>query len=114
MNPVKYDVIKFVYDELIKNRHSAGDNYLEFAGAMMSLGMSAPEVGRTLNLVVFNKHETMIRNNATPEQLKDLEGLEKKYSMLINEGYITSLDDLKKKLREEWRDRHSNIPKELR
>ena len=38
LNPkFEYQVVKFVYDELIKNRHDAGDNYIKMTLALFSL-----------------------------------------------------------------------------
>ena len=113
LNPrFEYQVIKFVYDELIKNRHLAGDNYKTFCAAVYSIAsncdFSIP--AKWLNYVVFNSHKTQIRNEASQDQLESLQRLEKKYADLISEGYIKDLSTLKQKLRREWHIRHAQTP----
>ena len=68
LNPkFKVQVLKFVYDELIKCRTAAGDNYNVLAKSIASLpDVDYPKVARALNWIVFNKHERDIRNTATP------------------------------------------------
>ena len=108
INPrFEYQVIKFVYDQLIKFRHLAGDNYRPFCGALLSIAPNCnlAEVAKWLNLVVFNSHEKNIRNAATQEQLDDLQNIEKKYTDLIMERYITDSPTLKSKLLDEWKKR---------
>ena len=113
INPTfKYQVIKFVYDELIKNRHLAGDNYKTFCSAVHSIAsncdFSIP--AKWLNYVVFNTHKPQIRNEASQDQLEVLQRLEKKYADLISEGYIKDLSTLKQKLLKEWKKRHAQTP----
>lgn len=113
LNPrFEYQVIKFVYDELIKYRHDAGDYYKSFCKSITKIypNCDFSEPAKWLNFVVFNSHKKDIRNEATEEQLQELSKLEKKYSDLINEGYIKGVVTLKEKLRSEWRNRHLGMP----
>ncbi len=116
LNPkFKLQVIKFVHDQLIKFRHEAGDNYRPFCKAINKIypNCDFSEPAKWLNYVVFNSHERDIRNKATQLQLDELSRLEKKYTDLIEEGYIRDVITVKQKLREEWRRRHSGMPRVL-
>lgn len=113
LNPTfKLQVIKFVYDELIKHRNLAGDNYRELCSAIYRIAPNCDfsKPAKWLNYVVFNDHRREIRNSATENQLNDLHSLEKKYADLISEQYITNIETLRAKLREEWRKRHAQVP----
>lgn len=113
LNPsFKYQVIKFIYDELIKFRHAAGDNYRPFCQAIIKIWPECDfsEPAKWLNYIVFNSHKRNIRNEATQAQLKELNKLEAKYTDLIEEGYIMNINTLIEKLRDEWRKRHTDIP----
>lgn len=59
-----------------------------------------------MNFVVFDTSEKNIRNAANEHQLNDLQDLERKYTDLISEGYITNQNQLKSKLRNEYKKRH--------
>jgi len=94
INPVfKYDVIKFLYDELIKFRHGAGDMYVGLSKAVSRFrNVDYPLVGKALNYVVFGRHEAGIRNAATPEQLKELEDLQKNLAFVIDMGVVKNFE----------------------
>ena len=102
INPsFKYDVIKFVYDEMIRYRNEAGDAYKELSSAVMKIvpkdfmPKAMQKVGEALNWVVFNSHEKMLRNKHGDEvKQRDLWQLEKKIADLINEGFIITYDTL--------------------
>lgn len=96
LNPkFKVQVLKFVYDELIKCRTAAGDNYNVLAKSIASLpDVDYPKVARALNWIVFNKHERDIRNTATPQQLQDMDELQRKLAFSVDMGYIRSFPDL--------------------
>ena len=112
LNPkFKYKVIKFVYDELIKHRHLAGDNYIKLCASISKFpGANYGELGKILNYVVFNTHEKAIRNAATPEQENDLQQLERDMCKFIEMGFIRTWEQLKDALRKEWRRRHKKVP----
>ena len=102
LNPkFEYQVIKFVYDELIKNRHLAGDNHNKLMSSIQMLGyVDYSHICQGLNYIVFNNHYKNIRNNATEEQLSELHILEDKLSFAIEMGYIRSYQELIANMRE--------------
>jgi hypothetical protein len=88
-------VIKFVYDEMIKYRHEAGDEYRNLGSAIKKIvsndfmQTAMKKIGEALNHIVFNMHETGLRNKYGDEKKqRELFTLEKKVSDLINEGWI--------------------------
>lgn len=71
INPsFKYDVIKFVYDEMIRYRNEAGDAYRELSSAIMKIvpkdfmPKAMQKIGEALNWVVFNQHEKCFAINS--------------------------------------------------
>lgn len=95
LNPkFEYQVIKFVYDELIKHRNLAGDNHNKLMSSMQKFTyVDYSYVCKALNHIVFDDHYKDMRNDATPEQLKELHNLEEKLSFAIEMGYINNFDD---------------------
>lgn len=116
INPsFKYDVLKFVYDEMIKYRNDAGDAYRELGSAVSKIvakgfmPKAMSKIGEALNWVIFNGHEKLLRNkNGEEKSLRDLWQLERKVADLINEGFITTYDNLIAYLRKQYQTR--NIP----
>lgn len=114
INPsFKYDVIKFVYDEMIRYRNDAGDAYKELSSAVMKIvpkdfmPKAMQKIGEALNWVVFNQHEKMLRNKFGDEKTqRELWQLEKKVADLINEGFITGFDNLIIYLRNQYQKRN--------
>lgn len=114
INPsFKYDVIKFVYDEMIRYRNEAGDAYRELSSAIMKIvpkdfmPKAMQKIGEALNWVVFNQHEKMLRNKFGDEKKqRELCQLEKKVADLINEGFITDFDKLIIYLRRQYAKRN--------
>lgn len=102
INPeFKYDVIKFVHDEMIRYRNEAGDAYRELSSAVMKIvpndfmPKAMRKIGEALNWIIFNGHERLLRNKHGDEsKQRELWQLEKKIADLINEGFITSYDPL--------------------
>jgi hypothetical protein len=120
INPsFKYDVLKFVYDELIKYRNEAGDAYREMCSAVAKIvdkknntSIAITKVAKALNYIVYNAHESEIRNKQAEEnKVKELAELEKDVTKLINQGFILTFDQLIKYLRQLWSDKY--LPKEL-
>lgn len=120
LNPkFKLQVIKFVYDELIKYRNEAGDAYKEMCSAIAgiankkeSASVAITKVAKALNYIVYNAHEAEIRNKQAEEsKVKELAELEKDIAKLINRRFITSYDQLIKYLRQLWSEKY--LPKEL-
>lgn len=114
INPkFKVKVLKFVYDELIKYRHDAGDNYkllVESVARIVKkpfLPVAIQNIAKAINFIVFNKHQSGIRNTeASEEALKELSALELKVSELINEGFIKSYDEVLAYLRKQWNNKY--------
>jgi hypothetical protein len=115
LNPkFKLNVIKFVYDELIENRHLAGDNYVGLCRTLHKFpDTNYGELGKIINYVVFNKHSKMIRNLATAQQLQDIHQLERDIVKYVDMGFVNSFAEVKAVLRREWRKRHTSYPKIL-
>ena len=111
LNPkFKVQVLKFAYDELIKCRTAAGDNYNVLAKSIASLpDVDYPKVARALNWIVFNKHERDIRNTATPQQLQDMDELQRKLAFSVDMGYIRSFPDLMHSMRRIYNRQHAKF-----
>ena len=112
-------VIKFVYDEIIKYRHDAGDNYRLLSKSVAKivdkpfLPVAIQNIAKAINYLVFNKHIVGIRNTeASEEALRDLSSIELKLSELINDGFITTYDQLLAYLRKQWNNKY--LPKLLK
>ena len=116
LNPsFKYEVLKFVYDQMIKYRNEAGDAYRDLSASVykivdtsrMSLLMS--QISKGINYVVFGEHRPAIRNDkGTEEDQRKLYEMERKVSSLINEGFLKSYDEVMDYLRRRYRER--NMP----
>lgn len=88
-------VIKFVYDELVKNRHKAGDNYLTLSSAISSFPDSDyRKTAIAMQWVVFNKTGKELRQNATEEQLQEIYELEHQLTFSINMGFVKNQEEL--------------------
>lgn len=100
LNPrFEVQVIKFVYDQMLKYRNDAGDAYKELSSAINSIVPSTfmpqamRKIGEALNYVVFNDHESMLRNKrGSEESMRELFELERRLAENINDGLITSFD----------------------
>ena len=115
LNPkFKLQVIKFVYDELIKYRHSAGDNYKSLAASAQSLKhVDYTKIAKGLNYIVFGKHEENLRQFATKEQLKELSDLQRNLAFAIDNGLIKSFEGLMEFMRNMFANKY-NVPIILR
>ena len=120
LNPTfKVQVLKFVYDELIKYRNEAGDAYHEMCSSIAgivdkkeSASVAITKVAKALNYIVYNAHEAEIRNKQAEEsKVKELAELERDITKLINRGFIKTYDQLIKYLRQLWSEKYA--PKEL-
>ena len=104
----KYDVIKFVYDELIKQRNDAGDAYKELASAIVKITpkkeipTAMTKIAQALNFVCTNRHEREMRNQMDEPTMKEMVRLEHELTLLINEGYLTTIDSAINYLRRKW------------
>lgn len=115
LNPTfKVKVLKFVYDEMIKYRNEAGDAYKELSSAIIKIvpkdfmPKAMQKIGEALNWVVFGSHEKELRNKHGEEhKQRERYQLEKKIADLINEGFITTFDNVIRYLRNQYQKRHS-------
>ena len=100
LNPrFEVQVIKFVYDQMLKYRNDAGDAYRELSSAINSIvpntfmPQAMRKVGEALNYVVFNEHEPMLRNKKGSEEfMRELFELERRLAENINDGLIKTFD----------------------
>jgi len=114
LNPrFEVKVIKFVYDELIKYRNEAGDAYKEMSSAVAKivpstfLPTSIQKVAQALNFIVYNQHESEIRNKQAEEsKVRELYELEKDVAKLINGNFIKTFDHLISYLRKRWSEKY--------
>jgi len=110
INPsFKYDVLKFVYDQLIQFRIEAGDTYREMCTSIMTISRrenvttNIKSIATALNHIVYGKHEREIRNHeAEEETMRELLKLQIKVTELINDGFIKTYDQLINYLRKLW------------
>ncbi len=117
LNPsFKYDVLKFVYDEMIKYRNLAGDSYKELCSAVSKLvskefiATAMKRVAEALNYIIFGDHKNGIRNDFGEEQKQqELWEFQRKVTALINEGFISTFESLVDYLRNSYKNKH--LPK---
>lgn len=104
LNPkFEVQVIKFVYDELIKNRHLAGDNYNVLTSAIATLPDSDyKQVATAIQWIVFNRTGKNLRQQATQEQLREISEIEHSLAFSINMGMIKNNQQLIELLRKMW------------
>ena len=104
INPkFKLSVIKFVYDQLIEQRHLAGDNYKGLTASATKLqGIDYAMLAKGLNWIVFGMHGKGLRQTATQEQLKELADVQKQLAFSIDMGMITTFDELTEVMRKMW------------
>lgn len=111
INPkFEVQVLRFVYDELIKNRHLAGDKYRTLAKSIGRLyDADYAQTAKCLNYIVFNKHYVGIRNEATENQLIELHELEDKLAMLIDMDYVNNQQELIIAMRKIYSNKYSKF-----
>ncbi len=100
MNPKIYaKTIVWLTDGLLVFRNGAGDSYKEMCKAVVTLeGVLMPEIfidlAKMLNYIVFNKHQKDIRKDATTEELRLIEILEKEITMMIEFQFVKTKKEL--------------------
>lgn len=116
INPsFKYDVIKFVYDEMIKFRNLAGDAYPSMCRAVRSI-MPEPifrekvkDLARSLNIIVYGRHESEMRNKVGDEaKIREMYELEKQIAQWINIGLVGNYKQLKAALNKLYYQKYPN------
>lgn len=109
LNPkFKLQVIKFVYDELIKNRHITGIGYKYLSSAVRRLkgDIDYSKMAKGLNYIVFGYHESGIRNKATETQLKELGETQQNLATMVELDFITTFDELMAAMRKIYRKKY--------
>lgn len=117
INPTfKYDVIKFVYDEMIKFRNLSGDAYPTMCKAVKSIlpedifREKVKDLARSLNIIVYGKHESEMRNKFADEsKLRELYELEMNIAQWIEIGIVKNYQQLKSALTNLYYKKHPNI-----
>ena len=102
LNPYfKYDVLRFVSDEMIKYRNLAGDSYKILASHVATIvpkqlmPMAMKKIAQGLNFIVFGDHKHTMRNEVGEETKQvELFQLQQKVADLIGDDFIKSFDEL--------------------
>lgn len=102
INPkFELQVIKFVYDQLIKTRHLAGDNYNVLTSALATIPyVEYKQVATAIQWIVFNKTGKDLRQSATQKELQEISEIEHSIAFSINMGFIKDFVGLMNVLRE--------------
>jgi hypothetical protein len=110
LNPIfKAEVIGWLTDSLIINRIEAGNFYKELSKAITRFkSTDYVAIAKGLNWIIFNKHETGLRNTATAKELEELKMLENKLAFAIDSGFIKTQDELLLHMRKMWKEKWSN------
>lgn len=91
-------------DSLIINRIEAGNMYIGLGNAVSKFkNVDYSKMAKALNYIIFDKHETGIRNTGNQSQLKALEDLEKNLAFAIDMGLIKSFDEVITLMRKEYK-----------
>lgn len=101
--------IIWLTDTLILNRIEAGNLYSALTKSISKFNPTTDQyikLAKSLNFIVFNKHEAGIRNMASTKQLKELEIFESKMAFAIDMGYINTFDMLINELRKIWNEKY--------
>lgn len=117
INPkFKYDVIKFVYDEMIKFRNIAGDAYPSMCKAVSSIlphdlfKQKVKDLAKSLNIIVYGKHESEMRNKIGDEtKIRELYELELQIAQWIDLGFIKDYKGLKSALTKLYYQKYPNV-----
>ena len=119
LNPeFKYEVIKFVYDQLLQYRIEAGNSYKDMCTQISKITPKdkvtpvIQSVARGINHIVYGDHERNIRNLHAEEKLmRDLVDTQKKVTMYIEDGVIRTPESIMNLLRNTLRKKYE--PKTL-
>lgn len=111
LNPkFEVQVIKFVYDELIKCRHLAGDNYNVLTAAVSKLpDCDYREVAKAIQWIVFNRTGKNLRQQATQKELAEISDIENKLAYAIDMGFITNQAQLICTMRKMYNDKYQKF-----
>ena len=110
LNPrFEVQVIKFVYDQMLKYRNDACDAYKELGTSIGKIAskkfmpVAMRKVAKAINHVVFGKHEREMRNKQGEEEKQyELFNMERQAAMLINDGFLRSYGHVIEYLRKKY------------
>lgn len=116
LNPsFKYEVIRFVSDELILLRDQAGENYKRLSSAVSTIiakdKMSdvMQRLSKSMNIIVFGTHEPEIRNKrGVVGSIKELSQLEHTLTEFINAGFVKSEQGIRTQLNRIFDEKYPN------
>lgn len=96
LNPMLYaKVIMWITDKLILNRIEAGNFYKSLSAALYKIqNPDYKSVSVALNIAIFKKHETGIRNKGSKEELEALYRLEDNVAFAINRGFVKTMPEI--------------------
>ena len=120
LNPrFEVQVIKFVYDQMLKYRNDAGDAYKELGAAISKIvskkfmHVAMCKMAKAINYVVFGEHEHELRNKHGDETKQyELLDMERQVARLINDGFIRTYDEAIVYLRKKYVEKY--MPAALR
>lgn len=106
LNPsFKYEVIRFVSDELILLRDQAGENYKKLSAAVATIIDKnkmqdvMQRLSKSMNIIVFGTHEHEIRNKrGIVGSMRELAQLENTLTEFISAGFIRSEQGIRTQL----------------
>lgn len=96
LNPQIYaKVVVWLTDKLILNRIEAGNFYKTLSAALYKVpNPDYSAVSIALNVAIFGKHETGIRNKGSKEELEALYRLEDNIAFAINRGFVKTMPEI--------------------
>ena len=114
INPsFKYDVLKFVSDQMLTYRNEAGDAYKALSSAMSQICTPhqmkkyMPILAKGINFVITGKHEHQLRNEyGTEEKQREYFELERQLAMLVNDGFLRTPEDVANYLRRKFQQKY--------
>ena len=111
INPTfKYDVLRFVYDQLVEFRHDAGNNYNVLTASVAKLiDSDYVQVAKAIQWIVFNKTGKELRQHATQEQLKEISDIEKKVAFMIDMCFVNNNAELINALRKMYNSKYAKF-----
>lgn len=108
INPkFELQVIKFVYDELIKFRHLAGDNYNVLTASLAKLpDCDYKATAKAIQWIVFNRTGKNLRQGASQKELAEISDIENKLAYAIDMGFIKNQAELIISLRKMYNEKY--------
>ena len=116
LNPsFKYEVIRFVSDELILLRDQAGENYKRLSAAVSTIipkekmADVMQRLSKSINIIVFGTHETEIRNKqGIVGKMKELSQIENTLTEFILAGFVKTEQGIRTQLNRLFNEKYPN------